>query len=203
MSSHPKVSGGRASVRRILVSVALMVSSVSPIARLTATGDPEATPTVTVREDRGVYSVTARFQVPQRPAVVLAVLTDYEQIPRFMPGVKTSIVLERAAGRAVVEQEAVSHLLMFSKRVYLVLEIAEGADTLRFRDRSGRSFARYEGTWRLCEQNGRTDVLYELTAQPTFDVPEFLLKRLLRRDSGEMIAGLRREIAARPARQLN
>jgi hypothetical protein len=41
------------------------------------------------------------------------------------------------------------------------------------------------------------DPLYTLTAQPSFDVPEFILKRLLTRDSGEMIEGLRREMAAR------
>jgi hypothetical protein len=71
---------------------------------------------------------------------------------------------------------------------------------LQFRDRSGRSFARYEGLWRLCEEDGRTEIVYELTAQPSFDVPEFLLKRLLKRDSGQMIESLRREIAARGAR---
>ena len=52
---------------------------------------------MTVREERGVYSVAARFHVPQPPRVALAVLTDYEQIPRFMPDVATSIVLERGA----------------------------------------------------------------------------------------------------------
>jgi hypothetical protein len=29
------------------------------------------------------------------------VLTDYERIPQFMPGVKTSVVRERAADRVV------------------------------------------------------------------------------------------------------
>ena len=167
---------------------------------LTAADDPPSQPAVTVREARGIYSVTARFEVPQAPALALAVLTDYEQIPRFMPGVKTSLVLERSPGRAVVEQEAVSRLMLFSKRVHLVLEITESADSLIFRDRSGRSFTRYEGTWLLCEVNGQTQILYQLTAQPSFDVPEFLLKRLLRRDSGQMIEGLRREIAARSTR---
>jgi hypothetical protein len=155
---------------------------------------------VTVREEGGVYSVAARFEVPQSPVLALAVLTDYEQIPRFMPGVETSIVLERAGRLVIVEQEAVSRLMMFSKRVHLVLEITEGADSLRFRDRSGRSFARYEGAWRLCEENGQTVILYELSAEPSFDVPQFLLKRLLRRDAGLMIEGLRREIAARSGR---
>jgi carbon monoxide dehydrogenase subunit G len=201
MTSRQHTSGGRFDARRILISGALILSSVAPIVRLHASdGRPTGETTVTVREADGVYSVTARFRVPQAPDVALAVLTDYERIPRFMPGVTTSTVLERATGRAVIEQEATSRLMMFSKRVHLVLEIAEGEDTLTFRDRSGRSFARYEGIWRVCGLSDGTEVVYELTAQPSFDVPEFLLKRLLKRDSGQMIEGLRREIAARSAR---
>ena len=202
MITHLKASGGRARVRRLFVFVtgAVMFAGLTLVVPLTAADDPTWQPAVTVREARGIYSVTARFQVPQSPALALAVLTDYAQIPRFMPGVETSLVLERSPGRAVVEQEAVSRMMLFSKRVHLVLEITESADSLIFRDRSGRSFTRYEGTWLLCEVNGQTQILYELTAQPSFDVPEFLLKRLLRRDSGQMIDGLRREIAARSTR---
>ena len=193
-------TGGRESVRRFFVAVVLLVAGAVPLAQLKTSDDPKPLPTVAVREQHGVYSVTAQFQVPQTQALALAVLTDYERIPQFMPGVETSIVLERAAGQALVEQEAVSHLMLFSKRIYLVLEVTEDADSLRFRDRSGRSFARYEGAWRLCEANGGTDIRYELTAQPSFEVPAFLLKRLLRRDAGEMIEGLRTEIAARSTR---
>jgi len=161
---------------------------------------PREEPELTVRVDRGIYSVTARFAVPQTPSAAFAVLTDYERIPRFMPGIETSVVLERGADRVLIEQEAVSHLMLFSKRVHLVLEIVEGHDTLRFRDRSGQSFARYEGQWRLCDENGGTSIWYELTAQPAFTVPGFLLMRLLKRDSAQMIDSLRREIDSRARR---
>ena len=191
--------GGRSGARWLFVTVAMTVGGLMQVATLAAMG-PEPQSKVSVREERGVYSVTARFQVPASSDVVLAVLTDYEGIPRFMPEINTSVVLERAAGRAVVQQEAVSRLMMFSKRVHLVLEINEGADTLRFNDRCGRSFARYEGMWRMSGQNGRTEILYELIAQPSFDVPEFVLKRLLKRNSEQMIEQLQREIAARSAR---
>jgi ribosome-associated toxin RatA of RatAB toxin-antitoxin module len=129
--------------------------------------------------------------------MAMAVLTDYEQIPRFMPEVRTSVIRERAIGRAVVEQEAVSALMMFSKRIHLVLEIEEQADALIFRDRCGRNFVQYEGAWRLSEQDGTTAITYQLTAEPSFDVPGWMLKRLLRRDSIQMIEQLQREIAAR------
>jgi ribosome-associated toxin RatA of RatAB toxin-antitoxin module len=152
---------------------------------------------LTVREARGVYTVTARFLVDQSVSTALTVLTDYENIPRFLPDVRTSVVLERGSGWTVVEQEAVSALMMFSKRVHLVLEIEEQPDALVFRDRCGRSFGRYEGSWRLTRQSGQTAIVYELIAEPSFDVPGWMLKRLLRRDSAQMIERLQREIAVR------
>ncbi|HJR61693.1 MAG TPA: SRPBCC family protein [Vicinamibacterales bacterium] len=193
-------TGGRAGARRLLVAAAVSVCVALPGAHLAATVDPAPAPEVIVREARGTYSVTARFEVPQPPAVALAVLSDYEQIPRFMPGVRTSVVRERTPGRVVVEQEAVSQFMLFSKQVHLLLDVTEEEGVIRFVDRSGRSFRRYEGAWQAIRQDGGTTITYELAARPAFDVPEFILKRLLKRDSGQMINCLRREIAARAAR---
>ena len=171
----------------LLLQAALAVAEQSPAS-------------LTVREEKGVYTVVARFLVDQPPSVALTVLTDYEQIPRFMPDIRTSIVRERTTGRVVVEQEAVSGVMLFSKRVHLVLEIEEQPDAVVFRDRCGVSFVRYEGAWRVSLQNGQTAITYELTAEPSFDVPRFMLKRLFRRDSAEMIKRLQREIATRAPR---
>jgi carbon monoxide dehydrogenase subunit G len=181
-------SGGRS-----LLTAALVMLIVVPAAPASA---QKPAPDVVVREDHGVYTVVAQFVVEQPPAAVMAVLTNYERIPRFMPGVRTSVVRERGAGWAVLEQEAQSSVMLFSKRVHLVLEIEERADALFFKDRCHQSFARYAGAWRLVAQQGHTAVTYELTAIPSFKVPGFLLSRLLRRDSGQMIAALQKEIAA-------
>ena len=183
-----------------LVAATVSMCVALPGARLAATAGTAPSPEVSVREERGLYSVTARFEVPQAPAVVLAVLSDYEQIPRFMPDVHRSVVRERAPGRLLVEQEAESTFMMFSKKVHLLLEVTEGPGTLHFVDRCGRSFSGYAGAWTLQEKNGGTLVSYELTARPAFDVPEFILKRLLKRDSSQMINRLRAEFAARPVR---
>lgn len=197
MTVQQHASGGRPDVRRSVVWAAAVLAMLVSARQGSAADHPAPQQTVTVREERGVYFVVARFQVRQPSAVVRTVLTDYDRIPRFMPGIKRSVVLERAPGRVLIEQEAISRFMMFSKRVHLVLEITEGADTLAFKDQCRHSFLHYEGSWHISEGNGFTDIHYELTAQPAFDVPEVLLKRLLKRDSGEMIEGLRREIAAR------
>jgi carbon monoxide dehydrogenase subunit G len=191
-------NGGRTGTRRFLLSLAIVLSGTFSGGRLAATtGTPESAQVI-VRENEGVYTVAAHFQVSQPPSIALSVLTDYEQIPRFMPGVTTSIVRERSEGRVVVEQEAVARMMMFSKRVHLLLEVREEGDIIRFRDSAGRSFTCYEGAWRLSQRDGQTVIRYELSAKPSFDVPEFLLKRLLRRDARQMIERLRAEIAARP-----
>ena len=191
-TSRGSASGGR------LRSIAAVCAFVFFQALHVQAEQPTTNPTVS--EHDGVYTVTARFLVDQPVSAALAVLTDYEQIPRFLPDVRISIVLERSNGRAVVEQEAIASMMMFTKRVHLILEIQEERDALVFRDRCGKSFARYEGSWRFSTQGAQTAIVYELVAEPKFDVPGWMLKRLLRRDATQMIERLRKEIDARGAR---
>jgi ribosome-associated toxin RatA of RatAB toxin-antitoxin module len=189
-------SGGRASARQFvfLMIATLILSAPAPHARGMT---DEAPSQVSVREENRVYLVRACFDVPQAPSVALDVLTDYEQIPRFMPEVKSSVVRERSADRIVVEQEAVARMMMFSKRVFLRLEVRRTDDTVSFRDSWAKSFSTYEGAWHVTRENGRTRVRYDLRAAPAFDVPGFLLTRLLKRDATTMIGRLRTEIATR------
>jgi ribosome-associated toxin RatA of RatAB toxin-antitoxin module len=158
---------------------------------------PQA-PTVSVREaGAGAYIVAASFEVPHPPSVAFDVLTDYANIPRFVPDVRRSIVLERDGGKTRVEQEAVSKFLMFSKTVHLRLAIVEEGGRISFVDECGRSFTRYAGSWHLTEESGFTRVVYELTAHPAFEVPDFLVARVLGRDAKDMIERLRSEMNRR------
>ena len=176
----------------------LFVTSVAVLAgALVASAGNRSEPTVSVREHEGAYVVEARFSVPESAAVVHEVLTDYANIPRFMPDVRSSEVLARDQGYARVEQEAVSKFMLFSRRVHLVLDVDEEAGVIRFRDRCKKSFERYEGTWTIAAGADRTEIAYELSARPAFAVPEFVLRKLLNRDSRLMIDRLRTEIAAR------
>jgi ribosome-associated toxin RatA of RatAB toxin-antitoxin module len=190
--SSAGTNGRRRSACQSLVAAAFIVVAA---AAASAAAAPEAQ--VTVREDAGVYTVAASFTVAELASTAVAVLTDYEQIPRFMPDIRRSSVLERSEQMTVVEQEAVARLMMFSKRIHLILEVHNAAGIIRFRDRCGKSFARYEGGWTVTEHDGQAAIAYELTAKPSFDVPEFLLKRLLKRDAIQMIERLQTEMAAR------
>jgi ribosome-associated toxin RatA of RatAB toxin-antitoxin module len=164
----------------------------------TMTAGAAQAPAVAVRNNGdGVYTIAARFSVPEPATVVQAVLTDYPNIPRFMPTVRTSRVLEQTDGRVRLEQEAVSKFMMFSRTVHLVLDVEESDGTIRFRDGCHKSFIVYDGSWTITPQGSGTELVYELTAKPAFSVPGMVLRRLLERDSREMIDGLRAEITAR------
>jgi carbon monoxide dehydrogenase subunit G len=150
-----------------------------------------------VSEDNGVYTVNASFTVVQSPAAAIAVLTDYEHLSRFMPGLQKSSVVGRTGSRVTVEQEAVAKFLAFSKQICLLLDIDESPLALKFTDRAGKSFTRYDGAWHVSTLHGRTLVSYTLVAKPAFSVPEFILSRLLKRDAGRMIGALQAEIGRR------
>jgi carbon monoxide dehydrogenase subunit G len=179
-------------IKAVVLIVALVAASSAAGA-----GEGAAAPTVDVRQANGTYHVTATFLIGEPPSAALAVLTDYERIPAFMPDVKTSVIREQAEGRALVEQEAQPRLLMFSKRVRLLLDVTEAADHLQFTDRSGESFTSYVGHWQVVREAEGTRITYQLVARPAFSVPSFVLTRLLRKDAVQMIDRLRAEITAR------
>ena len=181
--------------RVLITSVAILAATLASTLASTAASTED--PLISVREADGVYLVSARFSVPGSPSLAREVLTDYPNIPRFMPDVLTSEVIERGDGYVRVEQAAVSKYMMFSKRVRLVLDVEEGADVIRFRDRSHESFELYEGSWTIGTQESVTLLTYELTAKPAFSVPGFVLRKLLNRDAHIMIDRLGAEIGAR------
>lgn len=197
MLLHTRTPGGRSS-RRLLIAAATLLLGVAATVR-PALADER--PDVAIGRDGDAYTVAARFRVPHPSALVLSVLSDYDDIPRFVPDVKKSAVIETRGAVRIVEQEAVSHVMMFSKRVRLQLVVEETSDSLTFRDQLGTSFARYEGRWNLAACPDGTIVSYRLVAEPSFSVPGFLIRRLLSRDAGDMIDSLRAEMDARATRR--
>ena len=184
-----------------MVMVQALVTMVAALAATVVLASTAEAPRIDVVGDAGVFRVRASFAVVQSVPDVMRVLTDYERIPQFMPGVETSQVLERSGRTQLVEQSAVSKFMVFAKRVHLVLRVDESDGTVRFRDTCGKSFAEYQGSWMVEQRDGLARITYELTAQPSFDVPAFVLKKLLKRDALVMIDRLRREIAERAASQ--
>ena len=81
---------GRTNARWLLLCAAVAWMSAA------AGAAPRGEPRVDVTEADGVYTVSATFAVAESLHDVVAVLTDYDRIPKFMPDVQVSKVLERS-----------------------------------------------------------------------------------------------------------
>jgi hypothetical protein len=193
---HHVAAAGRQHARRLFLCVLMLV-----LANGVTRADAPLAPRVAVTENNGVFTVTASFAVSQPMQDVIAVLTDYERIPHYMPDMEVSKVIERTASGTLVEQQAVSKFMLFSKRVHLLLDVREEGGMIRFTDRSGKSFAIYAGSWMVTQHDSLTVIDYQLSAKPTFDVPAFILKRLLGRDSAQLIDRIKAEIIERADRR--
>src|SRR5918994_365772 len=90
LHGHQQAAAGRTRARRSLpVLMALALAGTVVMAA--------APPRLEVTEAYGIYRVTAEFAVHESPQAVIAVLTDYERIPKYMPDVEVSRVVERTA----------------------------------------------------------------------------------------------------------
>lgn len=202
MTPHlPCAASVRRAWWRTLVCVAITLAIAAP-ASAGQPAPPAALPEVDAHDvvvtgDDGTYTVAARFQVAQTAAVARAVLSDYEAIPRIIPDVRRSVVVQREP-LLLVAQEAVSHFGLFSRTIHLLLEVTVSNQQIAFIDRSGKSFTTYHGAWHLQAHDGGTAITYALTARPAFKVPAFLIRRLMSRDAREMIGRLSRAIETHP-----
>jgi hypothetical protein len=176
---------------------ALLTSVAALAVTLAATTAAAQAPVTSVHETDGEYVVSATFTVPGSARTARAVLTDYANIPRFMPDVHSSVVVNRRDGHVRVEQDAEPQFMWFSRKIHLVLDVDEGTEVIRFRDTSATSFTHYEGSWAIAAQQGDARLTYSLVARPSFSVPGFVLKKLLKRDAVVMVGRLQAEIAAR------
>ena len=148
--------------------------------------------------------VRARAVVSSPVALIWQVLTDYERLPRFIPGIAKSAVRERQGNRVLLEQSGEARLLLFSFPIEVTLEVIERpAQWISSRAVSG-NVRRMIGRYELNADAGRPGVLlrYYGLIEPDFDLPQFIAAAALRIMAEEqfvaMVAEIERRAAAAP-----
>src|SRR5262245_11907362 len=155
---------------------------------------------VVVHVTRGAsgLEVDARCVVRAPASIAWAVLTDYDGIDRFVSSMRESRIAGRGDHHVLVEQVAVSRLLLFRRRFHATLFVEEvPPTTIRFEDVLGRDFESYRGEWRIEEQPDGATIVYRVAAQPHTSVPDFLARGLFRRTARDLLAQVRAEIERR------
>lgn len=173
-----------------------------------------APPQISVRRDADAYLVQAEAELAADRRTAWLTLTDYGQLPQFVPGIHSAQVLARVASgdteRLLVEQSGELRFLWFAQPVQVWLDVIhEAPERVLARSvlPSGVSAERstlreFEGSYVLSEIAGsRTRLAYRARIEPARSLPPVLGTMILRQAAGEQFRALVGEIERRAARQ--
>ena len=139
-----------------------------------------------------VYQVSARGDVAAAPAAVWRILTDYDRMAEFVPGLHNARVLARSGDQAIVEQRGVAHFLFFRREIRLLVQVRERPMSQIDISLVDGDMLVYNCTRRLIPllDTGGTRIVYSGALAPKFYVPAMLGANLIRADIAKMMAAV-------------
>jgi hypothetical protein len=132
------------------------------------------------------------------------VLTDYDRMDEYLPGMIDSTVVSRRAHGAVVDQVAEEGVLFFKRRLSVRLEIDESPPGLLTMRALAGSFKELTGTYEVTRRHGHTLIEYRGRFVPDFELPAMIglyaVRQSLRRHLDALAGEIDRRVALREAR---
>lgn len=152
------------------------------------------------RLPQGTRRLAVQLRTQLDPQWVWAVLTDYDNLSRFIPNLASSRLLWRRGSTVGLEQVGSQMFcgLRFTAQVEIELEEDRPTGQLRFQMIRG-DFRRFEGSWAVHHAEGGTTLLYELTVQGKPGMPIALIEQRLRDDLASNLRGVQQEAERRAA----
>jgi ribosome-associated toxin RatA of RatAB toxin-antitoxin module len=166
---------------------------------------------VSIEADRRGDSIEirARALVAAPSALVWQVLTDYERLPGFIPGLARSVIRERQGNRLVLEQAGEARFLVFSFPIEVRYEVIESPPSAISSRAIGGNLRRMNGRYELQPapaspgtEGGRGAVLlrYEGEMEPAFELPPVIglvaVRSMVEQQFTAMVAEIERRAAS-------
>ena len=151
-------------------------------------------------ERRGeAVEVRARATIVAPVALIWRVLTDYEQLPRFIPGIDKSVVRLREGSRLLVEHSGEARFLFFSFPIEVTLEVIESPPEWVSSRAVGGNVRRMTGRYDLSPDaaHGAVLVRYQGLIEPDFELPPLVGAVAMRRTVEEQFIAMVAEIERR------
>jgi ribosome-associated toxin RatA of RatAB toxin-antitoxin module len=150
--------------------------------------------------EAGRVDLRIRTTVDAPHAVIWAVLTDYANTAKWVPGMERSVVLKRRSDGAIVEQSGFAEVLLFRLTVNSVVDVQElPPNRIEVRLVSG-DFKQLSGAYELRPLDV-SDAHYELRWQGQLElaaaVPGFVAQPLLANNLRRSFEGLVQEMERR------
>ena len=150
----------------------------------------------------------AHVDLQVSPALVWAVLTDYEHYPRFISTMRESKIVSRSPESLVVEQKGQFDFLFFSQAIEAKLQVSEIPPNLILARAIEGSFRVMDGRYELLSTGNGTRLNYSGRLVPEFSLPPIvgmhIVRYILLGNFSEMIDEmLRRDAVARRESAIN
>ena len=160
---------------------------------------------VATRHETAV-AIKARATIRAPFALIWQTLTDYENLPAFIPGIKTSRVVERRGNAVIVKQSGHAGFLFFTYTIDVVVESFEHPpSSLTVRVLEG-NLKQLDGGYRLEKVGDKADVFllqWSGIIEPAISLPFFIAVPLMRSNIADQFTSMVNEIERRAALPAN
>jgi ribosome-associated toxin RatA of RatAB toxin-antitoxin module len=146
------------------------------------------------------FDVRARAVVAAPPAVVWQVLTDYERLPQFIPGITKSLVRRRQGNRLLLDQTGEARFLLFTFPIEVQLDVVEWPPDWIASRAVGGNVRRMNGRYELRPSLERgTVLLYYGEIELDFKLPPIVGSAALRGTVEQQFTAMVAEVERRAA----
>lgn len=154
---------------------------------------------------QGVLHVDAWVHADAPAAVCYEVLTDFEHLPDFVPGMRSSRVVSQPGEMLRVEQVGVTGPALFglTVRTTLGLSLAPPGPGREGRidfSSLGGNLRQMSGAWQVRDDKTGCRIDYRATIEPDFPVPPLIGPWMMRSQIEGQLDAIAREIVRRQAR---
>ncbi len=146
--------------------------------------------------------IHTRARIHAHLAVICTTKNDYEHLPQFVPGMKSSRVLEKHGNTSIVEQKGVMEILMFSYPIEVTVETVEHLpDSISVRVLKG-NLKQLDGGYTLeqvADHENEYILHWQGVIEADFAMPNFITVPLMRSNLQRQFLGMVGEIEKREA----
>jgi carbon monoxide dehydrogenase subunit G len=145
------------------------------------------------------FRVQAAATVAATLDTVWQVLTDYDHLPEFIPGLTSSVTRLRSGHRALVEQTGEARFLFFSFPIEVRLDVSESPGESISSRGVGGNLKRMSGRYDMERSGDNILVRYRGELEPDFALPRFIGSLAVRSMVEEQFTAMVAEIERRAA----
>jgi ribosome-associated toxin RatA of RatAB toxin-antitoxin module len=149
-----------------------------------------------------LVDVKVQALISATPQTIWATLTDYERLPEFVPGLKSSKIVERKGSVVTVKQSGVAVFLFFKVPIDVTVESTEAWPVLEVRRVAG-TVRQLQGRYEMIilPDNSSVRLIWTGSIEPENSLPPLIGESLMRRSIRQQFTGMVREIERRAAKQ--